>query len=242
MMALLPTMADHEVAIVFSSLVHMNSQVAPEILSQVLQIGPKESFSPGIMADLQAALSVIEQQQEQQEQQEQQVEEEYAQQQSPAANASQSITGSSGGRNGSSWDIMQGRMHEPGWQQRQQQQQPARRRRKQLVMTSVDRRRSRSSPDGSTREVSNSSTNQERVAVDVDSLIDQAREDIGAQEWWHQQQPSQQQQQGKTTGLASDVHGDSNSADRGDDHLTPEIARGIAKQLAIVEELVRNSS
>jgi hypothetical protein len=58
-------MADYEAAIVFSCLVHSGCPIDPPLLQHMLAREPRESFSPGIMADLQSALQLLEQQQQQ---------------------------------------------------------------------------------------------------------------------------------------------------------------------------------
>eukprot|EP00775_Hariotina_reticulata_P005174 gene5174-5412_t len=170
-MPLLPNMAPHEVAIVFSSLVHMNSHVAPQLLAYVL----KEK------------------------------------------------------------------------QKNQGKQQPSRRRRRKLMMESVDPT-SRGGPAGSTSgpaastkddNIESSTSHPILTPLDMDRLIDQAREHIGAQEWWHQHPPGQQQQQ-DIADHALDMHGPSSSADMGDE-LDPAVAVSIAKQLDIIQELVTHS-
>jgi hypothetical protein len=187
----MPRMADYEAAIVFSSLVHCGCPIDPFLLQHMLGREPRESFSPGIMADLQSALQLMEQQQLQRlgvgEGVELQLRLGLQQQQ---LGGGREVDGGSSSGSGSS---SSSRWYDPwydGMQQQQQQQQ---------------------------QQDAEDMYDAEDVLQDVDSLIDQARSEIGAaQNLWRQQQ----QQQG--------------SAEERQDAAT---ARRIKQRIAIVEEL-----
>jgi hypothetical protein len=203
--ALMPRMADYEAAIVFSSLVHCGCPIDLFLLQHMLGREPRESFSPGIMADLQSALQLVEQQQLQQLGVGEGVELQLRlglqqQQQQQELGGEVEDVGSSSGSSGSRW-------YDPWYDGVQQQQQQ---------------------DEDVYHEVTDD------VLPDVDSLIDQARSEIGAAQnlWQQQQQQSgrreaglqqqqQQQQEGGATGELQDA----------------AIARRIRQRIAIVEEL-----
>jgi hypothetical protein len=193
----MPRMADYEAAIVFSCLVHCGCPIDPFLLQHMLAREPRQSFSPGIMADLQSALQVMEQQQLQQLGAGQGVELQLLlgdmgleqQQQQQVAGGGQDADGGSS----SSW-------YDPWYDGAQQQQQQD----QDWEVYAAD-----------------------DVVQDVDSLIDQARSEIGAaQNLWQQQRNGSQEtaQQQEESGTAKEQH-DAEMADR------------IKRRIAVVEEL-----
>ena len=235
-----PGLPDHQVAIITSSMVHLGVQVDLDLLQQLLFRTPRHNMSAGVMADLTAALRKLEQvdastwqqlldrQQARQEQQ----------QRLPAKKL-------------------------PKWRQRQQRKEQEQRQQQERLQNAADKDGAgvmqpvdgssnqgiaitqADAAAGSTGGVSVNAGDVDDVVVDIDALIDTARMQLGASGLQDSRQQPLQQVVGEAAAGADAVSASAASAsgsDAAEEVIDEATGRRIANRLAIVQELVLDSS